>query len=100
MTLKAAAMPSQHIQDFFEDRARGGDGAFAIAYALLELAEASKKTTRALDALAFNDAGHEPGIFEKLAMETERIAIALERGCVFADGRLLGSMSWSSTPTA
>lgn len=39
----------KHMQDYFEDKARSGDGAFAVAFALLELAEAQKKTARALD---------------------------------------------------
>jgi hypothetical protein len=34
----------KHIRDEFEDRARKGDGLFAIAFALLELAGAQQST--------------------------------------------------------
>ena len=33
-----------HIRDEFDDRARKGDGLFAIAFALLELADAQQST--------------------------------------------------------
>jgi hypothetical protein len=67
-----------HIQDLFEDRARKGDGAFAIAFALMELAQAQKATAGALDALGFNGGSSAPGTTEKLAMELARVADALE----------------------
>jgi hypothetical protein len=33
--------PELHISDFFEEKARSGNGSYAIAFALLELAVAA-----------------------------------------------------------
>ena len=44
-----------NIQDFFESRARDGNGMFAIAYALMELAGQQKLVARAIDAARMNN---------------------------------------------
>jgi hypothetical protein len=75
-----AAKSTKNIHDYFEDKARSGDGAFAVAFALLELAEAQKNAARALDQIGFNDGRHSngpPGTTEKIAMELARVADAL-----------------------
>ena len=41
----------ENIIDAFEERARRGDGAFAIAYAILELADAQKDVATKLNDL-------------------------------------------------
>jgi len=72
---------SKNIRDYFEDKARSGDGAFAVAFALMELAEAQKRSAKALDQIGFNDGRHSsgpPGTTEKIAMELARIAEAME----------------------
>jgi hypothetical protein len=72
----------KHTYDYFEEKARAGDGAFAVAFALLELADAQNKTAKALDQIGFNDGGQPngpSGTTEKIAMELARIADALER---------------------
>lgn len=73
--------PTTAIGDLFEDKARAGDGAFAIAFALLRLAEANTLTAEGLDRLGLNylSPAGPPGALEKLAMEATRIADALER---------------------
>jgi hypothetical protein len=69
----------QHIMDLCEEKARAGDGAFAIALALLELAEAQNATATALDRLGLNysNPGGPPGAVEKVAMELGRAADSL-----------------------
>jgi hypothetical protein len=78
-----AEKSTKNIRDYFEDRARSGDGAFAVAFALMELAEAQKSSARALDQIGFNDGRNSsgpPGTTEKIAMELARIAEAMETG--------------------
>jgi hypothetical protein len=53
-----------HIHDEFEQRARNGDGLFAIAFALLELANAQKSTATWLKYLGNGDAATTMGAIE------------------------------------
>ena len=73
----------QHIQDLCEDKARKGDGAFAVAFALMELARAQERTASALRDLGFADAASPFGAVEALIMQMketgESIADALRR---------------------
>ncbi len=62
-------MAGQHIQDLCEDKARKGDGSFAIAYALLELASATNRSATALKNLGFADAATPFGAVEALIMQ-------------------------------
>jgi len=71
---------AQHTHDFFEDEARKGNGAFAIAFAIMELAQQQKQLVRSLDRLgAGTDTS--PGAVEMIAKElkdgAERIAEAI-----------------------
>lgn len=62
-------MPTpQHIEDLFEDRARKGDGSFAVAYALMQLAAAQKSTAYQLERLGLGGAASPFGAIEHLAM--------------------------------
>jgi len=75
---------------FFEERARAGDGAFAIAYALSNLTNAQIATARALNKLGVGDASTHLGALENLAMElkhaSEAVSGALsEAGTTIAD---------------
>jgi hypothetical protein len=72
-----SAKPDQRIHDFFEARARAGDGAFAIAYALLNLTDAQVGTARALNRLGLADASTPFGAMENLAMELKRAGEAV-----------------------
>lgn len=73
---------AKHIQDVFEDKARAGDGAYAVAFALLELARAQDRTATQLKNLGFADASTPFGAMEALIMQMketgETIARALE----------------------
>ena len=53
-----------NIQDFFEDKARKGDGAYAIAYALMELANAQNSTATWIKYLGNGDAASPMGAIE------------------------------------
>lgn len=74
---------AKHIQDVFEDKARAGDGAYAVAFALLELARAQERTATQLKHLGLADAATPYGAIEALVMQIketgETIASALER---------------------
>jgi hypothetical protein len=74
---------AQHIQDFCEDKARHGDGSFAVAFALLELSRAQERTATALKNLGLADATTPFGAIEALIIQMketgETIARALER---------------------
>ena len=58
-----------HIQDFCEDKARKGEGLFAVAYALLELAEAQKSCAVHLKYLGNGDASTTMGAIEAFGMQ-------------------------------
>lgn len=58
----------QHIEDFCEDKARAGDGSFAIAFALFRLADAQKDTAYQLGRLGLGDAASPMGALEHLTL--------------------------------
>ena len=69
-------MAKQRLYDLCEKKAHAGGGAFAIALALLELAEAQNATKLAIDRLGLNYLNPDgpPGAVEMVAMELDRIA--------------------------
>lgn len=71
-------MTQKHIEDLFEDKARAGDGSFAVAYALLRMAEAQNATAAALRQLGTGDAATTMGAIELLAVEVRDGARAIE----------------------
>lgn len=62
-------MQQKHIEDLFEEKARSGEGSYAIAYALLRLAEAQKDSAIALKDLGLADAATPMGAIEFLSRE-------------------------------
>ncbi|KWV61126.1 hypothetical protein AS156_25760 [Bradyrhizobium macuxiense] len=60
-------------KELFEKMARATNSGFAIAFALLELAQAQRNTAAALDRLGVNLGGSAPGTTEKIAMELTRL---------------------------
>ena len=60
-------MPEQHIEDLFEDRARKGDGQFAIAFALMQSAREQKNLAYQLGRLGLADAATPMGAIEILS---------------------------------
>jgi aminoglycoside phosphotransferase family enzyme len=71
----------QHIEDFFEDKARSGDGQYAIAFALLDLNQTQKKVATALERLGSNNATTEMGAVEMLSAEVKGVAEAVGLLC-------------------
>lgn len=67
-------------QQTIEEKAASGDGAFAIAYALLQLADAQNKTASALDRLGLNyeKSDGSPGAVEMIGMQMRDIVSAIE----------------------
>lgn len=53
-----------HIHDLFEEKARKGDGQFAIAYALMNLVDAHKSVATHLKYLGNGDAATTMGAIE------------------------------------
>lgn len=94
----SSAKPSQSTREFFEERARAGDGAFAVAHAVLSLTDAQLATTRALNKLGFADASTPLGAIENLALElkqgAERIA---DSASLIADA--ISSVDFTSADT-
>lgn len=66
-----------HLHDVIEERART-DGSYAIAHALLKLAEAQSRTAHSLERLGLNEASSSMGAVELLSSELKRIADHLE----------------------
>lgn len=66
------------LREDFEKKARDGEGSFAIAVAILELADSQTATARALNKLGVADASTPFGAIEALAAETRGIAKAVE----------------------
>ena len=60
---------TMHIKDLFEDRAREGEGLFAVAYALLEVSESQSASARALARLGFGNASTDLGAIEGMTIE-------------------------------
>jgi hypothetical protein len=65
------------LRELFEKKARSGDGAFAVAYALLELADAQDKAAIATFDLGTRNAGTQMGAIELLALEVKGLAAAI-----------------------
>jgi hypothetical protein len=68
-----------NIQDDFERRAGSGDGYFAIAAAILRLADAQQRTADAVNKLGVNNASTDMGAIEVLSTGVAKIAEAIER---------------------
>ncbi len=68
------------IHDLFEQKAREGNGSFAIAFAILKLTDEQRNVYRALDRLGMNAATPQagPGAMELIGMELKRVADAVE----------------------
>lgn len=62
------------LRELFEDKARAGDGAYAIAWALLDLSDSQEATAKALQRLGNGDASTHYGAIEGLAMKIEQAA--------------------------
>ena len=88
---KNASCDDQRIKDLCGQKARDGDGTFAIAYVLLALADEQAATARALHWLGSGDAATKMGAIEYLGAQVEKgadtLAHAIE-GAADAIGRV------------
>lgn len=64
-------MAEKNLRDLFEEKARKGDGAYAIAYALMDLSDSQEATAKALNRLGLGDASTRMGAIELLASEVK-----------------------------
>jgi hypothetical protein len=67
------AKPKLHLHDLIEEKARQ-DGGYAVAYALLRLADAQDRTALWLKHLGLADAATPMGAIEVLSVEFKRMA--------------------------
>lgn len=65
------------MKEFCEKRARQGDAGFAIAYALIDLADSQEATAAAIQRLGNGNASTHFGAIENLAMQMEKAAQSL-----------------------
>jgi hypothetical protein len=72
-------MMTQHFQDMCEDRARKGDGVFAVAFAILELARAQERTATQIKDLGMAGAHTPFGAIEALIMQMKETGETLAR---------------------
>lgn len=84
---------AQHFSDFCEDRARKGDGAFAVAFALLELASAQERTATQIKRLGFADASTHFGAIEALIMQMKETGDALASALSEGSETIAGAMN-------
>lgn len=68
---------NDELDKAFEKRALAGDGAFAIACAILRLADAQFENSRAVQRLGNGNASTAFGAIENLAMQVEKVATAI-----------------------
>jgi hypothetical protein len=67
------------LRKIFQDKAKAGDGAFAIAWALIDLADAQEATAKAIQRLGLADAATHCGAIESLGMVVKEVAEAINR---------------------
>jgi hypothetical protein len=70
-------MTNDELDDAFDKRAKNGDGSFAIALAILRLADAQMVQARAIQRLGNADASTHLGALEALGIQVEKIAQAI-----------------------
>lgn len=75
---------AQNIEDFFEAKARGGEGAFAIAFALMKLASAQDRTATWVKHLGLADAATPLGAIEALMVQLKETGETLAGAIVEA----------------
>ena len=81
---------AQHIEDFFEDKARAGDGQYAIAFALLKLTKENERMNKKLGQLSFDGPGGGMGALEHIGLRLGEMASALE--CLTVNATVSGTM--------
>lgn len=67
-------MTQPDLREVIEKKARSGDGAYAIAYALLDLSDSQEATAKALGRLGNGNASTDFGAIESLSMQLTRAA--------------------------
>ncbi len=69
---------SDDTKDYFKEQALSGDSGFAIAFALLELADAQERTALKLGRLGFDGPSNSAGGLEGVSLSLEDIAKAIK----------------------
>jgi hypothetical protein len=71
-------MTKKSLREICEEKARAGDGAFAIAAALFDLSDSQEATAKSLQNLGNGNASTDFGAIEGLAMQVIKLADAVE----------------------
>ena len=66
------------LEDYFEEKARAGDGSFAVAYSLLMISKAHDRLAQKIGQLGFDGPGTSPGALEFIGMQLRDIRGELE----------------------
>ncbi len=69
---------SDETKDYFKEQALNGDSGYAIAFALLELADAQERTALKLGRLGFDGPSNSAGGLEGVSLSLEDIAKAIK----------------------
>ncbi|MEO5492955.1 MAG: hypothetical protein ABIR08_02890 [Sphingomonas sp.] len=78
------------IEDVFEDKARAGDGQFAIAFALMALAREHERLANKVGQIGFDGPANNMGALEYIGVRLGDVASALE--CLTVNASVSGSM--------
>lgn len=84
---------SKTTQDVFEERAKIGDGAYAIAFAILQLSDATNRVAEKIGRLGFDGPGGDQGALEYAGSQLRDIGAALS--CLVVNASVTGSVEVS-----
>jgi hypothetical protein len=82
------------LEDLFEDKARAGDGLYAIALGLLKLSNEQERLTKKVGQLGFDGPGGNMGAFEYIGVKLGGIAEQLN--CLTINASISGSVDTSN----
>jgi hypothetical protein len=85
-------MPTRDIREIIEEKARKGEGAYAIAFALLDLSDSQEATAKALNRLGNGNASTDFGAIEGLSMQIVQAAEALGGHIETASGAIASAL--------
>lgn len=85
-------MAAKDIREVFEEKARAGDGAFAIALAIMDLSDSQEATAKSLQRLGNGDASTSLGALEAHSMQIVAAAEALGSHIETAAGNIASAL--------
>jgi hypothetical protein len=80
------------MKEIFAKKAKAGDGAFAIAYAILDLSDSQEATSKALQRLGNGNASTDVGAIEGLSMQIVKAAENIAESITYAASNIGNSI--------